>query len=78
MREQRWVPPAPAPDADPALPGPARPARVAYFVHHAEDPAYRRRIAMLRAGGAQVAAFGFAPAAHAQGRPENRQHAAGE
>ena len=32
---------------------------IAYFVHHAEDPAYRRRIAMFNAGQAQVLTLGF-------------------
>jgi hypothetical protein len=33
--------------------------RIAYFVHDLADPAVARRIAMLRAGGAEVVAFGF-------------------
>jgi succinoglycan biosynthesis protein ExoL len=37
---------------------PAEPL-IAYFVHHAEDPAYRRRIAMFNTGRAQVLALGF-------------------
>lgn len=34
---------------------------IAYFAHHLEDPAYRRRVAMLEAGGADVVVLvGFA------------------
>jgi hypothetical protein len=33
--------------------------RVAYLVHDLTDPAVRRRVAMLRAGGAEVVVFGF-------------------
>jgi hypothetical protein len=33
--------------------------RIAYFVHDLTDPAVGRRIAMLRAGGAEVVVFGF-------------------
>ncbi len=33
--------------------------RVAYFVHDLTDPAVERRVRMLRAGGADVAVFGF-------------------
>ena len=34
-------------------------ARVAYFVHDVGDPAIRKRVAMLREGGAEVAIIGF-------------------
>lgn len=42
--------------------------RVAYFLHHVEDSAYRRRIAMLEEGGADVVALGFAREADAAPR----------
>lgn len=63
LRESRWVPPS----ENPAASGDGS-TRIAYFVHHAEDPAYRRRISMFQAGGASVEAFGFSrdrPTPHA-------------
>ena len=41
--------------------------RIAYFVHDLTDPAVGRRIAMLRAGGAEVVVFGFRRAETAPG-----------
>jgi hypothetical protein len=41
--------------------------RVAYFVHDLTDPAVARRVAMLRAGGAEVVVFGFRRADEAPG-----------
>jgi hypothetical protein len=38
--------------------------KIAYFVHELEDPAVRRRLAMLAAGGADVALFGFERGRH--------------
>lgn len=44
--------------------------KVAYFVHELEDPAVRRRIGMLAAGGAEVALFGFERGRHGAAAPD--------
>lgn len=38
--------------------------KLAYFVHEIEDPAVRRRVRMLAAGGAEIALFGFERGRH--------------
>jgi hypothetical protein len=38
--------------------------KLAYFVHEIEDPAVRRRVRMLKAGGAEPALFGFERGRH--------------
>jgi hypothetical protein len=45
--------------SSPSHPEGARPLRIAYFIPDLSDPAAARRVRMLKAGGAQVAVFGF-------------------